>query len=429
MMIDAERPTPARQNPGRFGGALATLSHGLVSASSFLCLMLVGRTGDADTLATYAMALAAMYGIASPISALLIAPTRVLAARLQGGPRKHWLWRQYGLLAVLAAALLPAVWLLGLALDDAALSLLIALLVALYCAHELTRSALFVDARATSVLLLDLGTHALRLTLFIGCLLLSAAHTHWWLLALVASLSLWPGWLWGVSHPTRSATRADLREQWKENWRFGRPVLLEAMGSMASTHLLLLLMALALSSEDIAALAIAASTLNLLSLAYAGLAQYLIPAASRALASDGYSAWRRLMLISAVPSLLLALLLAVLLTAFAAPIIQLLFGQPWPDAARATAWLALPYLGFAACSLLSAALHSSGQPQYGVIAKVTSGLLCSIAAYPMTTHFGFDGALMVYAAVPLLWLGVYGCLLMQGRLTEHSVDRVQPTHG
>ena len=407
---------PMRPRPTRHNAILALVTQAVVSGSSYACLILAGRTLDDWAFSRYALALALLYALHAIPNALFIAPARYFAATLRGETQTRWLANQWSTFLcshlVLCGLLLLGLWIWG----ASEWLYLATLMLLLYSGHEFTRAILFIRSSGGLALGLDTTTHALRILACTMLLLAEEESLIAWLGVLSVSLLVWPIWfsthampgylrhLPGLSASQPHSTRF---AQQRASGRYGLPILIESMGSIASTQLLLLACGALLEPADVAALAIATSTLNVLSLAYAGLAQYLLPTARQALQTRGTSAWRHVLLQHSIPCLLAATLLACILANWAEPLITLLFGRAWPTATFAVQVLAIPYCGFALSSLLATAYYSIGKTKIGVTAKLGAGLIAAITLFPMVSAFGFKGALAVYALIPILWTVIY----------------------
>lgn len=402
--------------PARHNAILALVTQAVVSGSSYTCLILAGRTLNEWAFSRYALALALLYALHAIPNALFIAPSRYFAAALPRTTQTHWLVNQWSTFLcshlALCSLLMFGLWCWG----ASGWLYLVALMLLLYSGHEFTRAILFIRNSGGLVLSLDLATHALRILACTLLLLVDEQSLSAWLGVLGLSLLIWaiwfntyalPGYFQHLTGSSGYQPPSNWLAQQRASGRYGLPILIESIGSIASTQLLLLACGALLDPANVAALAIATSTLNVLSLAYAGLAQYLLPTARQALQTRGTNAWRYVLLQHSIPCLIVAILMACVLVNWAEPLITLLFGRAWPEATQAVQVLAIPYCGFALSSLLATAYYSIGKTKVGVTAKLGAGLIAAVALVPMVNAFGYTGALAVYSLIPVVWTVIY----------------------
>jgi O-antigen/teichoic acid export membrane protein len=276
--------------------ALSWLDQGLISATSFLCLVLVARWADPAALGIFAFGLSLVAILLAALEALVIRPYNVRLHRAEISVAERTsqaFWMTLSLGAVSAASLLIAsavnFWagaqpyvqhvLLALALASPCLLL-----------REFARKHAYAHLRVRSALLIS--APACVLTLGMLALLrwndaLTGAHA----IAALGIASAVSALIWLVRNEW--LRKSDLAEGWRQSWRLGKWLLAAQAAIQAQAYATPWVTLLMAGASTAGAYAACASIVGCANPLLHGIFNLLIPQSSRALHEGGVTALRQ----------------------------------------------------------------------------------------------------------------------------------------
>jgi O-antigen/teichoic acid export membrane protein len=302
-------------------GTLALLDQGVVSITSLLSMIVVGRASNLDDVGLYSLGLTLTVFIACAQESLIASPYALYGNRLQGQARLEFagsLLLQAGLVAALAIGglflagavlatgvgppgLAPVVWIL-------------AAVVPWVLLREFARRFAIAHIQLTTALVIDVTVSVLQLG---GLLVLSsygALTPEMAFLTLAAACAV-TGLAWLFLARKQFAVRlGQVRADWSRSWAFGRWVFASQMMGLANSYALHWLLALWLGAEATGGLALCMSVANLANPFVLGVGNLLTPKAVQAYNDGGVPELRRV--VAFAGWLMAAAMLAFCLLAF-----------------------------------------------------------------------------------------------------------------
>lgn len=387
--------------------ALAVLDQALISASSFVTVVLLARNLNPAETGAYVTLIALLMLFTGFSAALVLTPFKVL----YGHRREATYQPQAALLVVLVVAgTLGFTLVLRLGLGFG-LDIVVPVLAtyALLQGHEFARAQLLMQERLAVLLGLDLTTHGLRLVTLALLLTLgneTLAHVLWAL-----PMSLLPWLMWTLAGQRKRQLRLRIlprvRSQALRSWRYGRWLLADSLAYSAASHLVIIIAALRLSASDIAGLGVSINLVNSTNLLFMGIAAYTLPVASRLYRERALASWRRLLVTNTVLSSTLVILVLSLIWWLHGPLITLLYGSHFSPYAHLVPWLIPAALLTCLCSFLQVRFLSSQRPQVAFRAKL-AGAVVSLFWLPVGLHWlQLQGAVIALVLAPTVWMLVY----------------------
>ena len=249
-----------------------------------------------------------------------------------------------------------------------------------------------------------------------------SAASAWLVLALAAAIaSLASGMPVGRGKPAAGG-EPGLHAAFAEHWRFGRWIVAAALVNLGTGQLQVILIGAVAGLEAAGALrAMLIPGLSLTTQASMALGQLLIPVMARDYARGDWQAFERKTKLIIVSLTAIALVYEAGLTAFAKPLVALLYGERYVHAA----WL-LPILGLsgvftAAATGFTFSLRAIQKSETLFVVAVTAGPVGILAAVSFTPLMGLGGAaggvLCYYAAGLAVTLLLYRRWIAEARFS------------
>lgn len=408
------------------GATLSIAAQAVGSAANFITGVLLARVLLPPEFGVHALLFNGLLIMAGFQAALISGPLRVLGIGREEPdylPAQRWIQLSLGLtIALLMLALL-------LFFDmPAALATAYGVGLVLFLMYELARTELFNVLDMRTLLEMDVTAYGLRLA---GLVILNLSSeltlTTAWLVIGGAYLAALIIFLPGKSYPG-TCTPAGLRAVVRENWNYGRWLMLEALAFTLSSSLYLYFTAIWLGKEAAAGLGAVLVLMNVFNFVMMGMVNHSTAIARHQLVAGRYAGWRRHMLRSGVLLAAASVLAVGLVSMFATPLLRSLYGSFYAGYAAL-----VPVLGAAVClrgvnSMLSVAFRTAGQPQVGFAAKLTSAAVTLLVAYPLLDRLGVMGAAWGMLLTQVLWTLVYAFYLMRGALGRERVAATAGRH-
>lgn len=393
----------------------------ICSAGNFLAFVLVARSGEPANVGIYGVMVATIT-IASGIqNALLTGPIRVLGAGLRGTGQADYLRAttssQIALALILAAIVGSAAFIkLGMAWAVVAS---LACMAQLFQQYARAVGTVTLDMRA--LLLSDGWTHGVRL---VGIVLL-AITGHLDALSGIVALAI--GSIAGtfVTGRLRFSNWSLTRRVAKDNWVYGRWLLVETMAFYASTHLYLILVAGLLGAAAAGVFGALQNLFNVVNVFVTGICNVAPTIARRHLVHDGVERWRRTVSTVAIGCVGFALTAVALIVLAGDEILGRLYGASYVQGHLVLATFAIAYVLSAGNTVVGMAFRTIERPDVGAMAKVLSGCAAVLAAPLLLSTLGIMGAVLGLVATQIIWLGVYGWSVSRGVMSDAAMTHAR----
>lgn len=374
----------------------AVADQAIISGTSFVTAVVIGRCCGGGTLGVYALVTSAL-AILTGIQDQLITAPYVLyhhrqhgrtRARYRGSVLLHqWLW---------IAALLGLSGLLVTTVPASATGLIMGRTLAVALPFLLLRAFVremeLAHCRMLPLLLLDAALCGGQL-LTLGVLLASGSVNLVTLYAAAGTGGLLAGGLWwSVQRATFRFCRFAVVIHWQRNWRFGRWALATHLAGCSTPYVMPWVLYAVCGESETGRLASASVVVGVANLLLSGLADFLTPRAARAYAEGGTTALR-----SVLRSMLwLSLLTIGSLCAVAALAGQWVVDLLYDGRFAGTGWiitlLTLSVLANAVGNVAGNGLWALDRPRANFVADMMT-LITAIAAAPAFIHpYGATGA-------------------------------------
>jgi O-antigen/teichoic acid export membrane protein len=380
-----QRPASAPRALGK--GILSILDQAVVSGTSFVTSVVIGRLGSRADLGVYALALSVVLFLRGLQGELVCSPYTVYSGRRRDDPA----YTGSALVHYLLLTALSTLVLLGLAGTLALLgggtlagiSWLLAGVLPFLALREFFRLVSLAHLRLRAVLALDLSVAGVQLGgLFLlgwlHCLTVNAAFAVMGTACAIACL----GWVLARRQPLR-VVPARLAADWRHNWGFARWSLASFLIGNATPYLLPWAVATAHGEAATGLLAACITLVNCAGMYVTGVANFLTPQAARAFAGGGVADLRRVLGRTAILFLVTlgVFFLGILLTGDLAA--RLVYGDRYAGTAAVLAVLALAMLVNSLGVTAGNGLWALDQPQANFAADVctftvTVGLLLAL---------------------------------------------------
>ena len=406
------------------GGALAIVDQGIVSLSNFVTGVIVAKAVAPDEFGTYSLFFTGLILLSVLQNACVTGPLIVLGIRPQGIDNRDYFSTQIHFQLLLGAAQLVSVILILSFFTETNTELIasFAVCIFLFQLQELGRVILLTKMNMTSLLVLDVVTHSARmvvLLIFAGLGLLNSSVA----LGAIALSSL-IGILWAWSkRELRITGSSQLRHLAKENWEFGRWLLLETLANSASTQVYLFAMALWLDKQSVAVLAALQLLLNVMNVLVTGVTSFAIPVARHRLTESGYQEWRHWLWRIGVFLTVAAAVFGLIISIAAKDLLSIIFTPFYAQFAHLVPLLAVVLCIQTANSVLSIAFHTAKMPQIGAADKIASAAATMIIIYPLLIGWGIVGSAVGLLITQILWMAVFLFYILSGYLSRARLDK------
>ncbi|MCR9197556.1 MAG: lipopolysaccharide biosynthesis protein [Planctomycetaceae bacterium] len=375
----------------------AVADQALISGTSFVTAVAVGRSCGAETLGLYTLIVAAVAMLIGIADQLITAPYmmfhhhrhgRQLAA-YQGSVLLHQLMMICLTVAVAAGLTAfvrsPHTRLIGLILTLTLPGLLMrAYLREMALAHNRMLDLLLLDGGICGCQLLTVTlmmlTGATNLTTLYG---LSGA-------ACLVSVALW----WRTQSSRLRFSRRACRIHWQRNWRFGRWALATHLAGCSTPYVMPWVLFALCGKAETGLLGSASVIVGMANILLSGLADFLTPRAARAYATGGVAKLRSILRSMLGISLLAIGSVCAVAMFFGQSIVDTLYDGRFPDVGMLISLLTFSVLANAVGNVAGNGLWALNLPRANFVADMLT-LIVAIAAAPvMIRPWGATGAAM-----------------------------------
>jgi O-antigen/teichoic acid export membrane protein len=415
--IPLERP--ARRRRSFFGftarkGSTALLDQAVVSGTSFLTRVLVGRICGPHELGLYSLGFSVVIIGYAVLGSLVFTPYMVYTNRTRGRRRRIYAGAALAQTVLLALIAVPGVLLLALGLrygnEESGLhAVLWGLTTALpfILVREFTRRFSFAHFRTVQILLLDVGVATLTLAglLALGLVGLLSGQTAFLVIGLSCSFAV----VVYLAYYRRDfrLRPASWPVAFAKNWRFGRWVLgSELVSQLNSSTFLLWLLLFTLGEAASGVFAACASITLFVNPVLLSVSHILTPRVARAFAEGGHRELRHVVARAAALLGVTTGLFCTLVLLFGGAVVKLLYGPQYAGHDMTIFVLALDVLVVAIGMAVGCGIYALDRPDLSFRAKIAA--VCATFA---------TAAVLVY---PLGLLGLAMSLLV-GSLCDLTV--------
>jgi O-antigen/teichoic acid export membrane protein len=437
-------PAAAAPSPKRIAGfrssldgiVPAVIDQLLVSGTNFITVLMVARAVSASELGAYSVVMAIGLLLANSQAALIAKPLSAI-----GVTRPP---EQFGAY-IAATARLQVIGTAGTTIVVASLGLLASaiwdvhfvelLFIALplfvfWQLQELTRRVMFAQNRPRAVLLNDMVSYGLQAVMVAG-FLAAGRLTVVTALSIAASTSALGVIIALVQAPQLRQRPESLSTLWRENWKFGRWIVLADSIHAVSSRLYIYLSAALLSTATTGVLQAISQVSNVLNVFMFALMSTLMPRFARTLADHGTEALHRVVTGWMVATTAgAALILAV---PFFTPetTLGLLFGGRYDGNGDLLRLQLVAALVWIPTYMLTLAIYAHRASWIFPITQACNlAIACSLGAYLLLTH-GLAGALIASGITGILNIAIYTVAFRRAnidpvlRTTETTASRAK----
>ncbi|MBX9787397.1 MAG: hypothetical protein K2Y37_00650 [Pirellulales bacterium] len=397
VRVAAASPTPRRGLVLLRGASaqamLALGDQAVVSGTSFLACVCVGRWAGNNELGWYALAFSVVVLLTCALESLVMTPYLVLAGRTPGVERARYagsILLQFVALAALAMVLLAVVAIGVAGYGPRQFAIVLALLVPIVpCTllREFARRFAYAHLKLRVALAMDMAIALLQIGMLLALArvgLLSAATA---LVSLgVSSAIVAAAWL-SVAHRDWTIRRADFWPSAQKNWHFGRWVFLALMALMLQANVVPWLLAGRIGPAATGVFAACLTIIQFANPLIQGISNWLVPAAARAYERAGVRGVRHV--VNRTALLLCAVIgaLAVVVIAVGDQLASLLYDRDFAPHHALIALLGIAMLARAWGMAAYNGLIAIERPQGNLLVNIL-GLAITMAAAPLGLAVG-----------------------------------------
>lgn len=415
--------------PATRQSVLSMADQAVVSGTSFVSSLLIGRECSREALGVYSLMLSLLLLARGCQGEVVSSPYLVYCHRRQGRAFASYTGSSliHQMVISLLTLLLMAVVLLSLSVSGGAFASLLPggwVLLAftpLILLREHLRQLAFAELRLPVVLALD-GTVAV---LQIGGLLLAAASGKltvpvvYWAMGL-ACVAACGAWRLAPKRPMHFDLRQAVAD-WRTNWQFGRWALSSHLLSRAMSYLAPWIIAAAHGEAATGLMAACVTIVNLPGMLVTGISNALTPRAAREFSRFGVSALRRVLLEAAVAYLLLTGLFCAFVALTGDWLVRMLYGSRFAGGGPVLLILGLQLLANTVGITAGNGLWAIDQPRANFVADAVTLVVTAPVLAALVFPWGVVGA-----AVALLLGTVAGavvrCLMLRHQLRQLSAE-------
>jgi len=380
-------------------GVLALFDQGVVSGTSFVTLIIIGRNCRPDELGTFTLGLSIVLFAMCIQSALITAPYTVWGNRLEDAARATYAgstlihqWMLAGL-----ASLVMIVAGAGIALahgnwNIAALSWALAGTLPFILLRDFVRRLAFAHLRMVAALALDSGVATMQLG---GLLLvasegfLSARTAYFVMGAACAAAAL--GAFASMRMPIALRREHTVPDLWR-NWSFGKWMFVGQATALLTSYSIPWLLVAFHSTRETARFSVCMSIVMAANPIALAMANIIGPKASQAFAQGGMLSLRR---VARKATLVLASTIGAIssvMVLFGGKIVVVLYGNAYAGNGRVIAVLALSWIIFSLGTGADTGLWAMGRPEANFVANLLGLVTTFIVAVATIRHFEVLGA-------------------------------------
>jgi O-antigen/teichoic acid export membrane protein len=363
---------------------LGVFDQALVSGTSFLTMLAVGRLGGAQELGTFALAMSVVMVAAAFQDALVAIPFTIRRPRLPAERRAAHAGNtlvQVCLFGVLAGLVLAtAVYLVSGQSAPRMLPLVVGIAATSVLLRQFARRYTFAEGTIGQSVVLDAGVSAVQLSALAVIFLGGWMSTTNALFALALASLLVPAvWLYRRSKSFRPR-RALLTDDWQDHWRCGRWLLGGEMLSVSCGYATAWILALTMDRTAVGVFAACNVIMQISNPFSLGFGNVLEGRAARAFARGGPMALRTELVGAARWFIAVVGAVTVLAMWYGARFVELLYGPAYADQGQTIALLALASFAMACGIAASCGLRVMGRADLTFAAcGLDLGILVSVA--------------------------------------------------
>lgn len=390
--------------PSASQSLFSILDQAIVSGTSFLTAVIVGRLTSADHLGLYYLILSLIV-LASGIQEYLIAgPYMVLSKRRSGEELAEYggsVWVHHLVLSLLTAGGLSLAIVLFTVMGSTGVTQGLWVLLGagpLLLLRDGVRRFVFANLHVKTAIALDTAISAVQLS---GLALLG----RWGMLSIFgiygimggASLLACLGWLL-LDPPHVRFRRQRFAADWFHNWAFGKWALWSFLVTGTTPAVMLWILGLAFEPSATAMLGVCATLVGVMNVILSGVANVLTPLAAQAFASGGAGELRRILTRMALFLAIVLGGLSLLALPFGDRLVVLIFGAQYHGTGTIPFLLASSALMTGLGMIAGNGLWAIHQPRSAFIGDVFGMCMTLTAAALLIPHFGAWGAAMATLA-------------------------------
>lgn len=401
------------------GTSFSIVSQAVVSVSNFLTGIVVAKAIGISEFGVFSLIAATVLGMQGIQQALVTGP--MLFMSRVGGEDNGRISQYFTLQVLLSVPLaVGAAIVLGTFLHQWSASLLVGIFGAVFFLQmqEFSRARLYIDLKASEVLVLDITNQGLRLALLLllwhlESLTVSSAFL---VLALASGISSLPAVRSVVPQTFRAC--ADVA---KNSFQYGRWLLVESLAYYLSVPLYLYFSSAFLSHEATGGLSAVITLLNLPNVLVLGLMNLAIPMARRKLMNEGYEAWRSQLVSTGAVVIAVSVFLYAVISASGSFLLVRVYSPEFAKYANILPIVGVCYCFLAVDTVMAAAFRLAHTPQIGAVTKLWSSIITVAVAYPLISLWGLVGAAIGLVLTSATWLAIYVLYIYKGALRAEKV--------
>lgn len=397
-------------------------AQGLVSLTGILTNILIARNLPHEAFGVFSLYYTTILVIGGLQVSLLTMPTSVYFADHTGERQRAYFGAQVRLQVLLSViqVVLVAVACWVIFVSDALGLAALAFSLLFFNLYQLCRTIFLAESKIWGLLSLELFVTALRISLLLGVI-----YGGWLspelaiaLIGLSCALALLVA---GRAPLTYVRFSLPLRPVARQNWRFGRWVLWEALALGVSQQAYVYFTALWLDQRAVAGLTAAQTLVNAINVILVGISSYALPRAKGSLVKNGFDAWRRELIFMGGGVLIASSVMLSAIYFFGAFLLKSIFGVDYEAYAAILPFLCISAVLSIVNSFLAIAFRSSQLPKAGFFARAASALLSVVLSYPLLNAFGLVGAAIGLLITQIVWTVVYVEYIRRGALDRERV--------
>lgn len=404
------------------GAVLSVIDQGIVSLSNFTSGVIAARSLSPSQFGAFSIFYATLLVLSGIQTALITSPVRVLGVQKHAVLTSDYMgaqiWLQFALGGIISLTSCIAV--MGFSSFSKGLGLSFSLCVFWVQFQEFVRATLATKLSITSLLWLDTLTHGSRFLLLLLFMVTETLTITTLFLALAIPCCIAAILFLPPRHDLK-INFAEMIGAARENWRFGRWVLIETLAYTISAQAYFYLTALLISTESAGALNAALSILNLLNVILSGVMSFAVPVARQRLLEIGYQAWKSWLFRVGFSLVTCAFILWILLFVAAKPILAFTYNDFYSRFAYLIQIIGFSYIFRAINTVLISAFRTGGIPHVGSTAQSVSATISLLIGYPLITVYGVAGAALGLVVTHTTWTFVYLWYIKSGELSELSI--------
>lgn len=381
---------------------LSILDQAIVSGTSFVTSVIVGRACGTTELGAYYLALTVVFFVRGIQEQLVFAPYMIYCGRKRG--EETSLYAGSSLVHQLIVMLIAIVVMLGIDLAGIAppaLSSMLWLLIGvvpLLLMREYVRQISFAHLQPLAAVMVDVIVASLQLGTLAALAILGKLSVPLALAVMASSAGVAAVvWLFVKSQPYQLRL-ANAYRDWISNWKFARWALASQLLASSTPYVMPWIVALTQGEAETGVLGACATLVGLSNMFMLGLSNYLSPRAARAYAEGGVDALGGVLKQTAAIYAVSLGLMTIVSFAAGSMIASLVYGQSMPEASLLMGVLSLSVLANSMGVTAGNGLWAMEKPSASFWADMASLGIVVVATIVMIPLFGTLGAALATAS-------------------------------